>query len=35
MLGVALIIGVARGITVVMNNGLITDTVLYLSLIHI
>lgn len=29
MLGVALIIGVARGITVVMNNGLITDTVLY------
>ncbi len=29
MLGVALIIGVARGITVVMNNGLITNTVLY------
>lgn len=29
MLGVALIIGLARGITVVMNNGLITDTVLY------
>jgi uncharacterized ion transporter superfamily protein YfcC len=29
LLGVALIIGVARGITVVMNNGLITDTVLY------
>jgi len=29
MLGVALIIGVARGITVIMNNGLITDTVLY------
>jgi uncharacterized ion transporter superfamily protein YfcC len=28
MLGVALIIGLARGITVVMNNGLITDTVL-------
>ncbi len=28
LLGVALIIGVARGITVVMNNGLITDTVL-------
>jgi uncharacterized ion transporter superfamily protein YfcC len=26
---VALIIGVARSITVVMNNGLITDTVLY------
>jgi uncharacterized ion transporter superfamily protein YfcC len=26
--GVALIIGIARGITVVMNNGLITDTVL-------
>jgi len=29
MLGVALIIGVARGITVIMNNGMITDTVLY------
>ena len=29
MLGVALIIALARGITVVMNNGLITDTVLY------
>ena len=29
MLGVALIIGVARGITVIMNNGLITDTVLF------
>ena len=29
MLGVALIIGVARGITVIMSNGLITDTVLY------
>jgi uncharacterized ion transporter superfamily protein YfcC len=28
MLGVALIIGIARGITVIMNNGLITDTVL-------
>jgi uncharacterized ion transporter superfamily protein YfcC len=28
MLGVALIIGVARGVTVIMNNGLITDTVL-------
>ncbi|MFL5778256.1 MAG: YfcC family protein [Chloroflexota bacterium] len=28
LLGVALIIGVARGITVIMNNGLITDTVL-------
>jgi uncharacterized ion transporter superfamily protein YfcC len=28
MLGVALIIALARGITVVMNNGLITDTVL-------
>jgi uncharacterized ion transporter superfamily protein YfcC len=28
MLGVALIIGLARGITVIMNNGLITDTVL-------
>ena len=29
MLGVALIIGVARGVTVIMNNGMITDTVLY------
>ena len=29
MLGVVLIIGVARGITVIMNNGMITDTVLY------
>jgi uncharacterized ion transporter superfamily protein YfcC len=29
LLGVALIIGVARGITVVMNNGQITDTVLH------
>jgi uncharacterized ion transporter superfamily protein YfcC len=28
LLGVALIIGVARGITVIMNNGQITDTVL-------
>ena len=28
MLGVALIIGIARGITVIMNNGMITDTVL-------
>ena len=28
LLGVALIIGIARGITVVMTNGLITDTVL-------
>jgi uncharacterized ion transporter superfamily protein YfcC len=28
LLGVALIIGIARGITVVMNNGGITDTVL-------
>jgi uncharacterized ion transporter superfamily protein YfcC len=28
LLGVALIIGIARGITVIMNNGLITDTVL-------
>ena len=28
LLGVALIIGIARGITVVMNNGEITDTVL-------
>jgi uncharacterized ion transporter superfamily protein YfcC len=29
LLGVALIIGIARGITVVMNNGKITDTVLH------
>jgi len=29
LLGVALIIGIARGITVIMNNGQITDTVLY------
>lgn len=28
MLGVALIVGLARGISVLMNNGLITDTVL-------
>ena len=28
LLGVALIIGIARGVTVVMNNGQITDTVL-------
>jgi uncharacterized ion transporter superfamily protein YfcC len=28
LLGVALIIGIARGITVIMTNGLITDTVL-------
>ena len=28
LLGVALVIGIARGITVVMNNGQITDTVL-------
>jgi len=28
LLGVALIIGIARGVTVVMTNGLITDTVL-------
>ncbi len=28
LLGVALIIGVARGITVIMSNGLITDTIL-------
>jgi uncharacterized ion transporter superfamily protein YfcC len=29
MLGVALIIGVARGVSVIMNNGLIVDTVLF------
>jgi uncharacterized ion transporter superfamily protein YfcC len=29
MLGVALIIGVARGVSVIMQNGLIIDTVLY------
>jgi uncharacterized ion transporter superfamily protein YfcC len=28
LLGVALIVGLARGISVIMNNGLITDTVL-------
>ena len=28
LFGVALIIGIARGITVIMNNGQITDTVL-------
>jgi uncharacterized ion transporter superfamily protein YfcC len=28
LLGVALIIGIARGVTVIMTNGLITDTVL-------
>ncbi|OQX40244.1 MAG: C4-dicarboxylate ABC transporter [Oceanospirillales bacterium LUC14_002_19_P2] len=31
LLGVALIIGIARGIVVVMNGGMITDTVLYWS----
>jgi uncharacterized ion transporter superfamily protein YfcC len=31
LLGVALIIAIARGVTVIMNNGLITDTVLYWS----
>ena len=29
MLGVALVIGLARGISVVMTNGLIIDTILY------
>ncbi len=29
MLGVALVIGLARGISVIMNNGLIIDTVLF------
>ena len=29
LLGVALIIGISRGITVIMNNGKITDTILY------
>ena len=29
LVGVALIIGIARGITVIMNNGQITDTVLH------
>jgi uncharacterized ion transporter superfamily protein YfcC len=29
LLGVALIIGIARGVTVIMNNGQITDTVLF------
>lgn len=31
LLGVALIIGVARGIVVIMNDGMITDTMLYWS----
>jgi uncharacterized ion transporter superfamily protein YfcC len=31
LLGVALIIGVARGVVVVMNNGMITDTILFWS----
>ncbi|WP_027707661.1 YfcC family protein [Zooshikella ganghwensis] len=31
LLGVALIIGIARGIVVVMNNGMITDTILHAS----
>ncbi len=31
LLGVALIIGIARGITVIMNQGLITDTILSYS----
>ena len=31
LLGVALIIGVARGVVVVMNAGMITDTILYWS----
>ncbi len=29
MVGVALIIGISRGITIIMNNGLITGTILY------
>jgi uncharacterized ion transporter superfamily protein YfcC len=29
MLGVALVIGLARGISVIMTNGLIIDTILY------
>ncbi|MEJ2114142.1 MAG: YfcC family protein, partial [Flavobacteriaceae bacterium] len=29
LLGVAIIIGIARGITVIMNDGLISDTLLY------
>lgn len=29
LLGVAFIIGISRGITVIMNNGMITDTILY------
>lgn len=29
LLGVAFIIGISRGITVIMNSGLITDTILY------
>ena len=29
LLGVALVVGLARGVSVIMNNGLIIDTVLY------
>ena len=29
LLGVALVVGLARGISVIMNNGLIIDTVLH------
>ena len=31
LLGVAFIIGISRGITVIMNDGMITDTILYLG----
>ena len=31
LLGVALVIGIARGIVTIMNDGMITDTVLYWS----
>jgi len=31
LLGVALVIGIARGIVVIMDNGMITDTILYWS----
>lgn len=35
LLGVAFVIAIARGIVVIMNAGSITDTILFLSLIHI
>ena len=31
LLGVSLIIGIARGVTIIMNDGMISDTILYYS----